>query len=169
MARYGFWIIAALVVVLDQWTKWLVQTTLPIHGPSVTVIPNVVYFTHVHNTGVAFGQFAGGGVLLVLAAAAAALAILAYRRHLLRRGEALHPLLVLGLAMPLGGAIGNMIDRVRLGEVVDFIDFRWWPVFNVADSAITLGAVALATYFLLVHPGHAEPQPASEPQVSEAP
>jgi len=149
--RYAYWLIAALVVVLDQWTKHLVQASLPVHVP-VSVIPGVVALTHTYNRGVAFGQFAGGGPLILIALAlTAVLGIVAYRARLLRTGIQIHPLLLLGLALPTGGALGNVIDRIRIGEVVDFIDFGWWPIFNVADSAITLGAVALVVYFTFIN------------------
>jgi signal peptidase II len=152
MLRWSFWIVAAAVVVLDQWTKMLVQRSLPLNGEPLPLIPGVVYLTHVHNTGMAFGRFSGAGPVLIVAAVAAAVAIIVYRAQLLGREGALHPLLNLGLALPLGGAVGNMIDRVRLGHVVDFVDLRWWPVFNVADSGITIGGVLLVYYFLLVSP-----------------
>jgi signal peptidase II len=161
--RYGFWIIAALVVLLDQWTKHLALTMLPLHGPSVPVIPGVVALTRVHNSGVAFGQLRGAGPLLVMAALVAAVCILVYRARLLRNGG-VHPLLAVGLALPLGGALGNMIDRIRLGTVVDFIDLGWWPVFNVADSAITIGAIALLIYFLFIQRPEAETP--TEPRVT---
>src|SRR4051794_29011622 len=148
--RHRFWIIAAAVVLLDQWTKHLAQTWLGPPGP-VTLIPGALFLRLVHNRGVAFGQFANGGPLLVFAAIAAVAAILAYRRRLLRSGSPIHPLLTLGLALPLGGAVGNMLDRLRWGQVTDFIDLGWFPVFNVADSAITLGAAALFAYYFLAH------------------
>lgn len=149
--RYAYWLIATLVVVLDQWTKHLVQASLPVHVP-VPIIPGVVALTHTYNRGVAFGQFAGGGPLILIALALAAVAgIIVYRARLLRAGTPLHPVLLLGLALPTGGALGNVIDRIRIGQVVDFIDFGWWPIFNVADSAITLGAVALVVYFTFIN------------------
>ena len=163
--RYSFWGLAALVIALDQWTKYLVQRSLPLHNP-VPVIPGVVSLTFTHNPGVAFGQFAGAGPLLIVAALGAVAGIIYYRVRLLRRGFPLHPVLVLGLALPMGGALGNVIDRIRIGQVVDFIDFGWWPVFNVADSAISLGAIALVCYFSFISPPEpdhpVEPRPAGE-------
>jgi signal peptidase II len=158
--RYGFWAVAALVVGLDQWTKSLVLTHVALNSQPQPLIPGFLYLTHVHNTGVAFGQFSNGGIMLVLAAAVAAVAIVSYRARLIREQGPLHPLLWVGLALPLGGAIGNMIDRVRLGQVVDFLDLRWWPVFNVADSGITVGAVLLMIYFLFLNAPVPTPQPA---------
>ncbi len=158
--RYWFWVIAAAVVAADQATKAQVQAHLPLNGPSTPVIPGVLWLTYVLNPGVAFGQLSGGGPLLIGIAAVAAAGIIVYRARLLRRGERLHPLLLLGLALPLGGAVGNMIDRLRVGRVIDFLDLGWFPVFNVADCGITVGAVCLAAYFLLVHRDTPEPAPA---------
>lgn len=160
--RYAFWLIGLLVVVLDQWTKHLVQTTLPVHT-AVPVIPGLLWFTHTYNPGVAFGQFPQGGPLLIAAAIGAAVGIIFYRAHLLRLGIRLHPLLILGLALPMGGAVGNVIDRIRVGKVIDFIDLGWWPIFNVADSAITLGALALVCYFTFVN--QTTPTPTTETRV----
>lgn len=153
-----FWILACGVVILDQWTKHLVLASLPLNGPSTPLIAGVVSLTHVHNDGVAFGQLRGGGPLLVIAAGLAVLSIVYYRVRLLRAGGGMHPLLTVGLALPLGGAVGNMLDRIRIGKVVDFIDLGWWPIFNAADSAITIGAAALVSYFLFIHPSE---QPAA--------
>jgi signal peptidase II len=146
-----------MVVILDQWTKHLVQVSLPLNGTSTPVIPGFLYLTYVQNLGSAFGQLQGAGPLLVLVALVAVAGILFYRTRLLRADAPPHPLLVWGLALPLGGAIGNSIDRTILGHVVDFLALRQsamqepiWPIFNVADSAISLGALALALFFLFV-------------------
>lgn len=160
--RIGFWIIAVLVVGIDQWTKYLAETWLAPRG-TVSVLPGFLSFTHVYNTGMAFGQLRGAGPLLALAGLAAVAGILMYRFRLLQAGEPVHPLLILGLALPFGGAVGNMLDRLRLGKVIDFIDINdWfqWPVFNIADSAITVGAVCLMVYFLFL-------QPAEDPAAAE--
>ncbi|HTE19221.1 MAG TPA: signal peptidase II, partial [Armatimonadota bacterium] len=141
--RSRFWLLAAVVVLLDQWTKHLVERFLPLDGIPVPLLPGVVWLAHVHNPGMAFGQLRGAGPLLIVAAVAAVVFIVVYRARLLRGGERMHPVLAVGLALPLGGAVGNMLDRIRLGKVVDFIYLGWFPVFNVADSAITVGAVAL--------------------------
>ena len=155
MSRRGFWLIAVAVVVLAQWTKHLVQQHLPLGG-SATLIPGLLWAHHLQNAGAAFGKLQGAGSALIVAAAAAVIFIIGYRAQLLRRFTELPALLLFGLALPLGGALGNMIDRVRLSQVVDFIDLGWFPVFNVADSAITLGAAALITYFLILSHSEAE-------------
>lgn len=162
--RILFWVVAAVVIALDQWTKHLVQGALPLNGPSTPLIPGLLYFTYVHNQGSAFGQMQGAGRFLVLAALVAIVGILSYRSRLLRQGDPIHPLLVWGLALPLGGAVGNMIDRALMGHVVDFIDFRVWPIFNVADTAISLGALSLALFFLFVTKPAGQPQHHPQPR-----
>jgi signal peptidase II len=139
--------VAAAVVLLDQATKWLIQARVPLEGAPVPVVPGYLWLHHVHNNGSAFGQFRGTGPLLIAAAVVASGCIIVYRARLKRRSEPVPRLLSLGLALALGGAIGNMVDRVRLGEVVDFLDVGWFPVFNLADTAITLGALALIVHF----------------------
>jgi signal peptidase II len=104
----------------------------------------LVRFTYATNTGGAFGLFANQTFLLALAAVVAITVLVLYLRYLPREST----LLNVGLGLDLGGAIGNLIDRVRLGKVTDFIDIGAWPVFNLADSAIVVGTF-LITYYLL--------------------
>jgi signal peptidase II len=111
-------------------------------------MPGVLKLTHVHNTGSAFSLFRGAGVWLVFVSIVSLVAILRYLFSLQRRGVVISPVLLLGLALPFGGAAGNLMDRLRLGYVVDFLELPRWPVFNVADSAITLGAVLLVLHFM---------------------
>lgn len=157
----AFWTVAVAVTALDQLTKHLVERFLPLNS-GVYPLPLGITLRHIHNPGVAFGQLSNGGPLLLLAAAIAATGIIIYRLRLRREHPVSpHPLLNLGLALPLGGAIGNSIDRLRLGKVVDFFDLGWFPVFNLADSAITVGAVSLALYYLFLH----RPEPPLEQAV----
>lgn len=131
------------VLVLDQWTKWLVEVHLP-HSTSHTVVPGFLNLTHVKNTGVAFGLFAdhgsnGGSWLLVVLGLVALAAVFLY----FRLAPARNRLLLSSLALIVGGAVGNLIDRLASGAVTDFVDVYvgsyHWPAFNVADSAITVG------------------------------
>lgn len=140
MASGGAWARAALVMVaviaLDQGTKALVRSSVAI-GDSDGVFPGVE-IVHVRNEGVAFGAFAGGGVLVAIVVGIALAALLAYfATHMSR------PLVWLPTGMLLGGAIGNILDRVRLGAVTDFIKLPAWPAFNVADMSITFGVLVL--------------------------
>jgi signal peptidase II len=144
--------VAGGVVVFDQATKALVRSRLPLHD-SVTVIPGFFDLTHVRNTGAAFGmlnslEFAYKPIVMVLVALIALVAVGTYAMTL----PPAQRIARYGLALILGGAIGNLIDRATMGYVVDFVDVYWrglhfWA-FNVADSAITVG-VALMLLDLL--------------------
>jgi signal peptidase II len=144
--RFDTWLIVALVL-LDQATKAVVVRGIPLHE-TLPVIPGLLSMTHVRNTGAAFGflngiDFPYKWLVVTVAAVIALLAIAVYAGRF--AGESI--LARAGLAMVLAGAIGNLIDRARLGYVVDFVDvhyagWHFWA-FNVADSAITLGAIAL--------------------------
>lgn len=147
------WWLPVVVVVLDQATKGLVRAFLPIHD-SVSIIPGFLDFTHVRNTGAAFGmlnavEFPGKTVLLSLVAAGALVGIAMYSAAL----AADQRLARVGLALISGGAAGNLIDRIAGGSVVDFVDAYWrsWHfwTFNVADSAITVGVTVMLFDMLL--------------------
>jgi signal peptidase II len=131
--------VAALVFLLDQVSKYLVRTTFQ-QGSSIPVIDNLFHITLVYNTGAAFGMLKAWPYLFV-AVSILAVAIVNYillkKRHVLRTWEKA------ALCFIMAGTLGNLADRIRLGCVVDFIDLRVWPVFNVADSFITIGAVML--------------------------
>lgn len=132
----GAGLVVALVLALDQGTKALVRSSIA-PGEQRDVL-GPLSFVNVHNRGVAFGFLGGGGaVVLVVVLAALALLVVYFVRHAER------PLLWLPTGLVLGGALGNLIDRVHQGYVTDFIDFPHWPAFNVADVAITCGVVAL--------------------------
>lgn len=134
-------LLAIVVLALDQLTKWLVVSNLEL-DQSVYPIPalsGLFGFTYVSNTGVAFGLFKEAGTVFVFVAVVVITVIVTYLRNLPRDQR----LLRVALGLQLGGAFGNLIDRLRLGYVVDFIDFKFAPVFNVADFAIVSGAVLL--------------------------
>lgn len=134
-------ITALLIFSLDQLTKFLVTKNLYLHQ-SLPIVRNLFHLTLVHNRGAAFGLFKGQVFLFILTSAAAmGLIVLDLIDPRRRRGSG--SLYNLSLALILGGAAGNLIDRLFLGYVIDFLDFRVWPVFNMADSAITAGAVLL--------------------------
>lgn len=135
--------LALLVVVVDQVTKRLAETRLR-DQRSVPVVDDILRLTYVQNRGAAFGLLQDQTTFFVLVGILVIGVIAASYRYLPRSGFLLH----LALGLQLGGAIGNLIDRVRQGYVVDFVDFgyraNWWPVFNVADSAIVIGVALLA-------------------------
>ncbi|GAB6084065.1 signal peptidase II [Desulfuromonas carbonis] len=146
MSRYRLLaIVTAVVLVLDQATKLYVDSHFRLHE-SVTVIENFFHFTYVRNKGAAFGIFADSAIRIpffITVSLVAAGGILWY----LRRLKESQKLVSFSLALIFSGAIGNLIDRVRFGEVIDFIDVHWyqyhWPAFNVADSAISIGVTLL--------------------------
>lgn len=132
-----FLALAAAIVGLDQLTKWIIRGWLE-RGEAYSLIWPLK-IVHVTNSGAAFGMFQGAGPLLVITSVVGMVAILVY---LFNPGFA-HPLMRLGLAFMLGGAVGNLIDRVSEGRVVDFVKVPNFPAFNVADSAITIGVFFL--------------------------
>ena len=129
-------LVAAAVVVLDQATKALVRANVEV-GDSDGVLPGV-QLVHARNDGVAFNVLAGGSWLVVVVVALAVVALVAYFATHLDK-----PLMWLPTGMLLGGALGNIIDRVRDGAVTDFVKLPAWPAFNVADISITLGVLVL--------------------------
>ena len=145
-------IIAGIVIVLDQVTKAMILNTLPLSG-SLSIIPGFFNLVHVQNPGGAFGFLAHQSdvirkiVFIFISILAAGLVLWFYRKT-----QETHPFLASGFALIFGGAVGNLIDRIRFGRVVDFLDFYiasyHWPAFNVADSAITVG-IAIFIFHLL--------------------
>jgi signal peptidase II len=139
--------LAALVVVLDQITKRLAEERLERTGVRSVPVPGVgdyLRLTYTQNRGAAFGVLQDQTTFFVLVGLIVVGVIAASYRYLPRSGFRIH----LALGLQLGGAVGNLIDRIRQGYVVDFVDFgyhaNWWPVFNVADSAIVIGVALLA-------------------------
>lgn len=138
-----FLLVAGIVIVLDQWTKALALQHLS-GGVPVDALPFLQWYL-VFNAGVAFGLFSDGGgiqhLLLSILTAGICLFIAVWLWRICRTGR----MLAWGLSLILGGAVGNLIDRLRLGQVIDFINLHYndwyFPAFNVADMSITLGAV----------------------------
>lgn len=160
--------IVALVAALDQLTKWLVVSRMELYE-TIPVIPGLLNLTHIRNSGVAFGMFATAefaykplvmsGLALLALAGVGLYATQLPAAHRWARG---------GLALILGGALGNLVDRARQGYVVDFVDAYWqgWHfwAFNVADAAISVGVGLLIID--LFRPGAATPAAVEEPRVS---
>ena len=130
--------VALAVFSLDRLTKIAALKMLEL-GQSIKAIPGVLRITLVLNDGAAFGLFKGRAVIFVFISLVVIIAIVAY----LIKGRPLDRSVSIGLGLILGGALGNLVDRVIIGRVVDFLDFGVWPVFNIADSCITIGAVMI--------------------------
>jgi signal peptidase II len=141
-----FVVIALGVFALDRLTKSLVSANIPF-GTEVTVIDHVVGITNVHNSGAAFGFAPAGAAFFLIASVVVSIGLAVY---VARHPGDLRTDAVLGLIM--GGTLGNGFDRIAFGTVTDFVDFHFWPVFNVADSAISLGVVALLAGYVLRKP-----------------
>ncbi|MCX8072509.1 MAG: signal peptidase II [Candidatus Binatia bacterium] len=148
MGKYGFVLgLATAIAVLDQVTKWMVVAWLPLHT-TIPVIPGFAELTHVKNTGGAFGFLAGAHeawrLPFFLGASLVAILLL---WQVVRRARSEEKGVLFAVGSILGGAVGNLIDRVRVGAVTDFISLHWreyyWPAFNVADSFISIGVAVL--------------------------
>ncbi len=144
--------IAGAVIFLDQLTKVWILATLRVHE-GFSVVDGLFNIVHVRNPGAAFGFLAGAPPLFrsIFFIAVTAVALLVIAQYL-RKARVEERSLIGALALIVGGAVGNLVDRVRFGEVVDFLDVyvgaHHWPAFNVADSAISVGAVLLALILL---------------------
>ena len=144
-------VIAGSVIILDQITKAIILYSMSLYH-SIPVVPGFFSITHIHNPGGAFGFMANQSpvvrsmVFLYVSALAVCLIFYFYKKT-----PKEYSLLAAGFALILGGAIGNLIDRIRFGKVVDFLDFYignfHWPAFNIADSAISIGMVIFAYHF----------------------
>ena len=136
---------AAAILALDQWVKHWITVNLPL-GESMPLLPGFMQLRTVHNYGAAWSSFSGMRWLLVGVTSVIVLAV----AYVLVRRIVRHPLGVVACFLILSGGLGNIIDRVRLGYVVDMFDFQFmnYPVFNVADIAVVCGAVLAAVYYL---------------------
>jgi signal peptidase II len=151
-----FFGVAATVLILDQLTKAVVRNGLAL-GESWPSDEWLVKITHVTNSGAAFGILQGQGLFLTVTAFVAIGAIFFYYAY----PPLEHGLLRIALGLQLGGALGNLLDRLRFGEVTDFFHFPHYPAFNIADSSIVVGLIAIAAFFVL--------QERSEPKQPDKP
>jgi len=146
----------AIIIALDQLTKIVIDRSMPLHH-SIPLIDGLFNLTYVRNTGAAFGIFAGSHeafrLPFLISVSVLAIGFIFIMLRRLREGE---NGLISALSLILGGAIGNLIDRIVYGEVIDFLDVYWsnyhWPAFNVADSCITVGVI-ITLYFLITAKG----------------
>jgi len=138
-----FSLTALLIVVADQLSKLWIRSNLGI-GESLFEV-GFFRVTHVHNTGASFGLFQGQTFILTIIASVGVAALLLYALFFHRKCPIVDNRLgKVALGLLLGGAVGNLVDRIYIGHVTDFIDFNVWPTFNIADSAIVVGSILLA-------------------------
>ncbi len=136
-----------LIILLDQFSKYACKLFL-VSGTSIPVLKGIFHLTLVYNKGSAFGFFQSGTPILIFISFLCIFVIVLLLRRNVFLGRFLgidlnHRAIRFSLGLILGGAFGNLIDRLRYGYVVDFLDFRIWPVFNLADSAITIGGIII--------------------------
>ncbi|HUZ15429.1 MAG TPA: signal peptidase II [Gaiellaceae bacterium] len=146
-ATRGEWLsLAALALAAagaDQLTKWIVSSNLGL-GDSLHVL-GPFWIRHVQNSGIAFGFFPSATAAVIILTAGAVAWMLVY----FGRSGARHPVLPIALGLVIGGSVSNLADRIRLGHVTDFLDFRYWPAFNLADSFIVIGVGILLAALVL--------------------
>ena len=149
--------IAFAAVAADQLTKYLVTSRLALDD--VVHVAGPFWIHHVQNSGIAFGLFASATAVVIVATGIAVTWMLVF----FARSGARHPILPVALGLVIGGSVSNLLDRVRLGYVTDFLDFRYWPAFNLADSFIVIGVLVLLGVLV-----HAEREPRRTRPVRDA-
>ena len=127
-----------LIVFLDQLSKFLIKQNLQL-SQSIPIINNIFHLTYITNTGSAFGLFKGLNLFFILFS----IIVMAVVVHHIKKIKDNEKLMQFSVGLLLGGTLGNLLDRIMLSHVVDFIDFRFWPVFNIADSAVTVSVILL--------------------------
>jgi signal peptidase II len=140
----GLVAIATAALAADQLTKRIVTQHIALDDAVKVVGPFSIH--HVQNSGIAFGLFASATPIVTVLTALAVAWMLAF----FARSGSRHPVLPVALGLLIGGSVSNLLDRIRLGHVTDFLDFRWWPAFNLADSFIVVGVAILFLTFVSV-------------------
>ena len=130
--------IALIIILLDQLSKFLIRKNFKLNE-SFPIVKNIFHLTYLNNTGSAFSVFQGYNLFFVIFSAVVIGGIIYYLKNV-KENEKLTQFAV---GLLLGGTIGNLVDRILVGAVTDFIDFRIWPVFNIADSAVTVSVILL--------------------------
>jgi signal peptidase II len=150
-ATRGQWLsltaVAVAAICADQLTKWIVASNLEL-GEGVHILGSL-WIRHVQNSGIAFGFFPSATAAVIILTAGAVAWMLAY----FARSGGRHPILPIALGLVIGGSVSNLADRIRLGHVTDFLDFRYWPAFNLADSFIVIGVGIILVALVLADRG----------------
>ena len=149
--------IALSAIAADQLTKYIVTSNIGLDDS--THVIGTFWIHHVRNSGIAFGLFSSATVVVILATGIA----VGWMLWFFARSGARHPILPVALGLVIGGSLSNLLDRVRLGYVTDFLDFRYWPAFNLADSFIVIGVLVLLGALM-----HSEREPRRQRPVRDA-
>ena len=128
-------ILVVLIVILDQLSKSYIQANMRL-GESIPILPDIFHITYILNPGAAFGLFADQTFFFIALAVVMMLAVVCFYPAIKKETAWMQ----IGVGLLVGGAVGNLIDRIQIGKVVDFFDFRIWPIFNIADIGIVCGA-----------------------------
>ncbi|MDD3168017.1 MAG: signal peptidase II [Eubacteriales bacterium] len=159
-----YFIIIAVVVGLDQLAKYLIQANLTLNS-SVPLIEGIFHITYIHNSGAAFSLFQNKTGFLITMQLVVITVVLAY---LVKRRNKDHWCLLLSLSLIAAGGLGNLIDRTMNGYVIDFLDLRFWPIFNVADISVCVGCGLLVLYMFLFEPkAHRSKKDGAEDRAAE--
>ena len=137
------YVIIILTLLLDQLTKFIISKNLALNQ-TTSLIKNILYLTYIQNSGAAFGLFQEANQLLIWFSIIVIGFILYYYDKILTKNK----LTQTSVALLFAGTLSNLIDRIRLGYVIDFIDFRIWPAFNIADISITIGIIGIIIYMI---------------------
>ncbi|GEK36123.1 signal peptidase II [Enterococcus thailandicus] len=142
-----YWIMSGALIVIDQWVKWWITSNLAL-GETQSIIPGVLSLNHIRNTGAAWSMLEGKMWFFTVVTIVAVVAIVYL---MIKNRQTASRWFMTGLALILAGAIGNFIDRVRLGYVVDMFqtDFMNFPIFNVADISLVCGVICILIYIIL--------------------
>lgn len=141
--RPGIYVTAIVAFVCDRVSKYIALKSL-VSGESVKVIPDIFHITLVLNNGAAFGVLRNFAAFFIIFSIAA----IAFIILIIHRNPGLDAVSAFSLALVMGGAAGNLVDRIKFGYVIDFLDFRVWPVFNIADSCISIGVALIAFSYI---------------------
>jgi len=143
-----YFIIIVFVVALDQLTKYLIKANLDLNS-TIPLLDGIFHITYIQNSGAAFSMFQNKTGFLIAMQLTVITIVLVY---LIKRQKKEHWCLLVSLSLIAAGGIGNLIDRAINGYVVDFLDFRFWPIFNVADISVCVGCGLLVVYMFFVEP-----------------
>lgn len=143
-----YYLLILVIILADQAAKYLVRMEMTLNQ-SIPLINGVFDLTYIHNYGAAFSILEGKQFLLI---GITFLAVVAITVYIVRKRKTAHFTLLLGLSMIVGGGCGNLIDRILQGYVVDFLNIRFWPIFNLADMAVVSGCLLLMIYLLWLEP-----------------
>lgn len=143
---FMFYILIILVILLDQGTKIVIQQTMALNS-SIPLIDGIFSITYIQNTGAAFSVLQGKTLFLILVQLLVILSIVVY---MVIKAQSAHWMLKTSLALIVGGGVGNLIDRIHNGYVVDFLHIQFWPIFNVADISVCCGCGLLVIYVFFI-------------------